>query len=106
MLAGTKHRELPRPQKGLILRRSSFCVITASSQMMIKKGQNPRLILVTGGAGFVGSRLIERLVEEGHRVISLDNYFTGTRDSHVPGAGDREGDTRDIQALVPEHPHL
>jgi len=73
---------------------------------MIKKGQNPRLILVTGGAGFVGSRLIERLVEEGHRVISLDNYFTGTRDSHVPGAEYREGHTRDIQALVPEHPDL
>jgi nucleoside-diphosphate-sugar epimerase len=35
-------------------------------------------ILVTGGAGFLGSHLCDRLVQEGHNVISLDNYFTGT----------------------------
>ena len=36
-------------------------------------------ILVTGGAGFLGSHLCDRLVQEGHNVISLDNYFTGTK---------------------------
>jgi UDP-glucuronate decarboxylase len=36
-------------------------------------------ILVTGGAGFIGSHLCERLLNEGHEVISLDNYFTGTK---------------------------
>jgi UDP-glucuronate decarboxylase len=36
-------------------------------------------ILVTGGAGFLGSHLCERLVEKGHEVICLDNYFTGNR---------------------------
>ena len=36
-------------------------------------------ILVTGGAGFVGSHLCERLLHDGHEVISLDNYFTGTK---------------------------
>jgi UDP-glucuronate decarboxylase len=36
-------------------------------------------ILVTGGAGFLGSHLCERLVDEGHYVICLDNYFTGTK---------------------------
>ena len=36
-------------------------------------------ILVTGGAGFLGSHLCERLVQEGHDVICLDNYFTGTK---------------------------
>lgn len=34
-------------------------------------------ILVTGGAGFLGSHLIDRLMEAGHDVICLDNYFTG-----------------------------
>jgi UDP-glucuronate decarboxylase len=36
-------------------------------------------ILVTGGAGFIGSHLCERLVKEGHEVICLDNFFTGSR---------------------------
>ena len=36
-------------------------------------------ILVTGGAGFLGSHLCERLLKAGHEVISLDNYFTGSK---------------------------
>ncbi len=38
-------------------------------------------ILVTGGAGFLGSHLCERLLKEGHDIICLDNYFTGTKDN-------------------------
>jgi UDP-glucuronate decarboxylase len=38
-------------------------------------------ILITGGAGFIGSHLSERLVKAGHDVICLDNYFTGTKDN-------------------------
>jgi UDP-glucuronate decarboxylase len=38
-----------------------------------------RRILVTGGAGFLGSHLCERLVSQGHDVICLDNYFTGRK---------------------------
>jgi UDP-glucuronate decarboxylase len=36
-------------------------------------------ILVTGGAGFIGSHLIDRLMQEQHEVICLDNFFTGTK---------------------------
>ncbi len=36
-------------------------------------------ILVTGGAGFIGSHLCERLINEGHDVVCLDNYFTGSK---------------------------
>ena len=36
-------------------------------------------ILITGGAGFIGSHLCERLLGEGHEVICLDNFFTGRR---------------------------
>lgn len=40
-------------------------------------------ILVTGGAGFIGSHLCERLLDEGNDVICLDNYFTGTKKNIV-----------------------
>ena len=36
-------------------------------------------VLVTGGAGFLGSHLCERLIDEGHEVICLDNFFTGRK---------------------------
>jgi UDP-glucuronate decarboxylase len=38
-------------------------------------------VLVTGGAGFIGSHLCERLIAQGHEVICLDNFFTGRRDN-------------------------
>lgn len=40
-------------------------------------------ILVTGGAGFLGSHLCERLLSEGHDVICLDNFFTGSKDNII-----------------------
>ena len=63
---------------------------------------NKKTILVTGGAGFIGSHLCARLVKDGNRVISLDNYFSGSKENHVDGVEYREGHTKDIEALVPE----
>jgi UDP-glucuronate decarboxylase len=40
-----------------------------------------KCILVTGGAGFIGSHLCERLLQEGHEVICVDNFYTGTKDN-------------------------
>lgn len=44
---------------------------------------NRKKILVTGGAGFIGSHLCERLLNEGNEVLCLDNYFTGSKDNIV-----------------------
>lgn len=62
-----------------------------------------KLILVTGGRGFVGSALIRRLAGDGHRVISLDNGFAGSA-QEIPGVDYRTGHTKDISALIPESP--
>ena len=45
---------------------------------MIKKNQT---ILVTGGGGFLGSHLCERLLASGHDVICVDNFFTGSKEN-------------------------
>lgn len=64
-------------------------------------------ILITGGAGFIGSNLIERFLQDpSNTVISLDNYFTGKKENHIPGAEYREGHTKDIERHVPETPDV
>lgn len=42
-----------------------------------------RRILVTGGAGFIGSHLCEKLLAEGHEVLCVDNFFTGAKDNII-----------------------
>jgi len=50
----------------------------------MKRGCNSRKrILITGGAGFIGSHLCERLLAEGHDILCADNFYTGTRDNVV-----------------------
>jgi len=41
--------------------------------------------LVTGGAGFIGSHLIPKLIQDGNEVVSIDNYFTGKKENEVKG---------------------
>lgn len=48
------------------------------------KAMKNKRILVTGGAGFIGSHLCERLLNEGNEVLCLDNFFTGSRDNVIP----------------------
>ena len=63
-------------------------------------------IVVTGGAGFVGSHLCRRLAGKGNRIISLDNYFVGSEKNHVAGVEYRRGHTKDIATLIPERPDI
>jgi UDP-glucuronate decarboxylase len=55
-------------------------------------------VLVTGGAGFLGSHLCERLVAQGHDVLCVDNYFTGRKDNiaHLLGAANFEAKRHDV----------
>jgi UDP-glucose 4-epimerase len=56
------------------------------------------LALVTGGAGFIGSHLVDRLLADGYRVRVLDNFSTGKREN-LPEAGDLEIITGDVGCL-------
>jgi len=56
-------------------------------------------ILVTGGAGFIGTNLIKRLKNEGHLIVSLDNYSTGNKDNHIEGVKYIAGDIETIEYL-------
>lgn len=55
-------------------------------------------IMITGGAGFLGSHLCERLLKDGHDVLSVDNYFTGRKDNiaHLLGNSHFEAMRHDI----------
>jgi len=63
-------------------------------------------IVVTGGAGFIGSHLCERLTAEGHEVTSLDNYFTGSKNNHVEGVTYINGSSVNINTLIDFKPDI
>ena len=50
----------------------------------MKNYHTSKQIAVTGGAGFLGSHLCKRLLDDGHNVICVDNFFTGTKDNILP----------------------
>ena len=57
--------------------------------------------LVTGGAGFIGSNLVDALIERGDEVIIIDNLLTGKRENVNPKANFYEVDIRDLDAIKP-----
>lgn len=65
-----------------------------------------KVVLVTGGAGFVGSRLCARLVKVGCHVISLDNYEFGSVQNHIQGVEYITGHTKKIEGLLSSVPDL
>ena len=54
-------------------------------------------ILVTGGAGFIGSNLIKKLVSEGHEVVSLDDYSTGFEENQIEGCNYINADIESLE---------
>lgn len=61
--------------------------------------ENPRSVLVTGGAGFIGSHVVEALLERGHMVRVLDNFSTGTAGRVNRSADLIQADIRDPDAI-------
>lgn len=57
-------------------------------------------VLVTGGAGFIGSHLCEALIQKGYEVVSLDDYSMGSEANHIKGATYIKGHTKDIEKLI------
>jgi nucleoside-diphosphate-sugar epimerase len=68
--------------------------------MSAAASRDGRLVVVTGGAGFIGSNLVDGLVERGMRVRVLDNFATGSRAHLNPRAELVEGDIRDAAAVA------
>lgn len=62
---------------------------------------NPKRILVTGGAGFIGSHMVDALLVAGHEVTVLDNLATGQRGAVSDGITFIEGDVRRVEDLRP-----
>jgi nucleoside-diphosphate-sugar epimerase len=57
-------------------------------------------VLVTGGAGFIGSHVADELLAAGHRVVVVDNLHTGHRRNVANGATFYQADIRDPQQLA------
>jgi dTDP-glucose 4,6-dehydratase len=70
--------------------------------MSEKQSSSQTVSLVTGGAGFLGSHLTDRLLKEGHRVIALDNLITGSTDNieHLAGNENYEFIKHDVTKFI------
>lgn len=84
---GCDHTQKRRPrQKKSFLRRVLYAKLRTLSILLLiimtqRRFSLHKRIAVTGGAGFLGSHLCERLLADGHEVLCVDNFFTGTKDN-------------------------
>lgn len=77
--------------------------IGSPDKMTIGNGRQAtgKKYLVTGGAGFIGSTLAKKLLEEGHEVVIIDNLMTGMRERIPAGATFIEADLTDLESVKP-----
>ena len=70
--------------------------------LSIKIDNEKNKIIITGGAGFVGSNLIDFLKKTKYKIISIDNYSSGSKRNHVYNSRVKyiNGDTKDIEKLI------
>ena len=57
-------------------------------------------VIVTGGAGFIGSHLVKRLLNLGHEVVLIDNFSSGNRDNVPPGTDCMEIDLSETDFIT------
>src|SRR5689334_1662009 len=72
-----------------------------SDRIRVKRLKSPTSV-VTGGAGFLGSHLVDLLLAKGHRVIALDNFVTGTVENidHLSGNRDFKFVQQDVTEYI------
>ncbi|KAI4345403.1 hypothetical protein L6164_012531 [Bauhinia variegata] len=75
--------ELPLPTRRVLLEETNAAFTSGVGNAKIPPGLRSKYkrIVVTGGAGFVGSHLVDRLIERGDSVIVVDNFFTGRKEN-------------------------
>eukprot|EP00252_Welwitschia_mirabilis_P013025 TRINITY_DN2878_c0_g1_i1.p1 TRINITY_DN2878_c0_g1~~TRINITY_DN2878_c0_g1_i1.p1 ORF type:complete len:428 (+),score=68.08 TRINITY_DN2878_c0_g1_i1:240-1523(+) len=89
-LAKFDHGQIPRASQASGTVQTRVSSLSSNSEKISDAQQVPvgirrqaKRIVVTGGAGFVGSHLVDRLLERGDSVIVIDNFFTGRKDNLV-----------------------